>query len=131
MEDDLDRIAAGEEESVPWLTHFYFGDDGLKHKVASRLDEIDPRAIGSIPIGVNEDGTDVVARIGRYGPYVEIGEERASIPEDLAPDELTVEKATELVLTPERRRQDLRDRPRVRAHCLRQDRPFRAIHPTR
>ncbi len=98
MEDDLDRIAAGEEESVPWLTHFYFGDDGLKHKVASRLDEIDPRAIGSIPIGVNEDGTDVVARIGRYGPYVEIGEERASIPEDLAPDELTVEKATELVL---------------------------------
>jgi len=97
MEDDLDRIAAGEEESVPWLTHFYFGDDGLKHKVASRLDEIDPRAVGSIPIGINEDGHDVVARIGRYGPYVEIGEERASIPDDLAPDELTVDKATELV----------------------------------
>jgi DNA topoisomerase-1 len=97
MEDDLDRIAAGEEESVPWLTHFYFGDDGLKHKVASRLDEIDPRAVGSIPIGVDETGTDVVARIGRYGPYVEIGEERASIPDDLAPDELTVEKAIELV----------------------------------
>jgi DNA topoisomerase I len=97
MENDLDRIAAGEEESVPWLTHFYFGDDGLKHKVASRLDEIDPRAVGSIPIGVNEVGHDVVARIGRYGPYVEIGEERASIPDDLAPDELTVEKATELV----------------------------------
>ena len=97
MEDDLDRIAAGEEESVPWLTHFYFGDDGLKHKVASRLDEIDPRAVGSIPIGVDEAGTDVVARIGRYGPYVEIGEERASIPDDLAPDELTVEKAIELV----------------------------------
>ncbi|MGH8949911.1 MAG: type I DNA topoisomerase [Acidimicrobiia bacterium] len=99
MEDDLDRIAAGEEESVPWLTHFYFGDDGLKHKVAARLDEIDPRAVGSIPIGVDEAGTDVVARIGRYGPYVEIGEERASIPEDLAPDELTVEKAVELIQT--------------------------------
>ncbi|HEU4917207.1 MAG TPA: type I DNA topoisomerase [Acidimicrobiia bacterium] len=97
MEDDLDRIAAGQEESVPWLTQFYFGDDGLKHKVATHLDEIDPRAVGSIPIGTDESGTDVVARIGRYGPYVEIGEERASIPEDLPPDELTVEKAIELV----------------------------------
>jgi DNA topoisomerase I len=99
METDLDRIAAGEEESVPWLAAFYFGDDGLKHKVATRLDEIDPRVVGSIPIGVDESGTDVIARIGRYGPYVEIGEERASIPEDLAPDELTVEKAAELILT--------------------------------
>jgi DNA topoisomerase-1 len=97
MEDDLDRIAAGEEESVPWLTGFYFGDDGLRNRVATRLDEIDPRAVGSIPIGVDESGTEVVARIGRYGPYVEIGEERASIPEDLAPDELTVTKAVELV----------------------------------
>ena len=83
---------------MPWLTAFYFGDDGLKHKVATRLDEIDPRVVGSIPIGVDESGTDVIARIGRYGPYVEIGEERASIPEDLAPDELTVEKAAELIL---------------------------------
>jgi len=99
MEDDLDRIAAGEEQSVPWLTAFYFGDDGLKHKVATRLDEIDPRAVGSIPIGVDEAGNDVVARIGRYGPYVEIGEERASIPEDLAPDELTVGRAIELIQT--------------------------------
>jgi DNA topoisomerase-1 len=99
MEDDLDRIATGDEESVPWLTTFYFGDDGLKHKVATRLDEIDPRAVGSIPIGVDGGGNDVVARIGRYGPYVEIGEERASIPEDLAPDELTVEKAVELIQT--------------------------------
>jgi DNA topoisomerase-1 len=99
MEDDLDRIAAGEEESVPWLTAFYFGDDGLKHKVATRLDEIDPRAVGSIPIGVDEAGNEVVARIGRYGPYVEMGEEKASIPEDLAPDELTVGKAVELIQT--------------------------------
>jgi DNA topoisomerase-1 len=97
MEDDLDRIAAGEAESVPWLTTFYFGDDGLKHKVATRLDEIDPREVGSIPIGEDESGTPVVARIGRYGPYVEIGEERASIPDDLPPDELTVEKAVELI----------------------------------
>ena len=97
MEDDLDLIATGQKESVPWLTDFYFGDDGLHARVATRLDEIDPRAVGSIPIGTDESGTDVVARIGRYGPYVEIGEERASIPDDLAPDELTVEKAIELV----------------------------------
>jgi DNA topoisomerase-1 len=97
MENDLDRIAAGDEESIPWLTAFYFGDEGLKHKVASRLEEIDPKAIGSIPIGINSSGIDVVARVGRYGPYVEVGEERASIPEDLAPDELTVERATELI----------------------------------
>jgi DNA topoisomerase-1 len=99
MENDLDRIASGEEESVPWLTAFYFGDDGLKHKVATRLDEIDPRAVGSIAIGVDDSGNDVVVRIGRYGPYVEIGEERASIPEGLAPDELTVARAVELIQT--------------------------------
>ncbi|MGB7860337.1 MAG: type I DNA topoisomerase [Acidimicrobiia bacterium] len=99
MESDLDLIASGDEESVPWLTAFYFGDDGLKTKVAERLDEIDPRAIGSIPIGHDEDGTAIVARIGRYGPYVERGEERASIPDDLAPDEVSVAKAIELIET--------------------------------
>lgn len=97
MESDLDRIASGEEESLPWLTAFYFGDEGLKAKVAARLDEIDPRMIGTIPIGNDDDGTAIVARIGRYGPYVERGEERASIPEDVSPDELTVEKAVELL----------------------------------
>ena len=99
MENDLDRIASGDEESVPWLTAFYFGDDGLKQKVASRLDDIDPRKVGSISIGNDSDGADVVARIGRYGPYVQRGEERASIPEDVAPDELTVEMALELIET--------------------------------
>ena len=99
MEDDLDRIAEGEEDSVPWLSSFYFGDDGLREKVAKRLDEIDPREINSIPIGEDDEGQKIVARIGRYGPYVERGEERASIPEDLAPDEVTVEKAVELIET--------------------------------
>ena len=99
MESDLDLIAAGEEQSVPWLTAFYFGDDGLQQKVATRLDEIDPKAIGSIPIGRDDDGTEVLARIGRYGPYVEREEDRASIPDDLAPDEVTVAKALELIET--------------------------------
>jgi DNA topoisomerase I len=99
MEADLDRIAEGEEESVPWLKAFYFGEDGIKERVARQLDEIDPRQIGSISIGEDEAGTPVVARIGRYGPYVERGEERASIPEDVAPDELTMQRALELIET--------------------------------
>ena len=97
METDLDRIASGDEDSVPWLSRFYFGDDGLKQKVATRLDEIDPRLVNSIPIGTDDDGNDVVARVGRYGPYVERGEERGSIPDGVAPDEVTVEKAIELI----------------------------------
>lgn len=97
MESDLDRIAEGDEESVPWLSAFYFGDDGLKQKVATRLDEIDPRLVNSIPIGEDSSGTEIVARVGRYGPYVERGEERGSIPDDLAPDEVTVAKAIELI----------------------------------
>lgn len=99
MESDLDLIASGEEESVPWLSAFYFGADGLKEKVASRLDEIDPRLVNSIPVGTDADGIEIVARVGRYGPYVERGEERGSIPEGLAPDEVTVEKAIELIET--------------------------------
>jgi DNA topoisomerase-1 len=99
MEDDLDRIATGEEQTVPWLTAFYFGADGLKEKVATRLDEIDPRDVGSIPIGEDGSGQPILARIGRYGPYVERGEERASIPGDVAPDELTVSRAIELLET--------------------------------
>ena len=97
METDLDRIASGEEETLPWLSAFYFGDDGLKEKVAKRLDEIDPRKVNSIPIGEDETGTEIVARVGRYGPYVERGDERGSIPDDLAPDEVTVKKAVELI----------------------------------
>jgi DNA topoisomerase-1 len=97
MESDLDRIAGGEEQSVPWLSAFYFGDEGLKEKVAARLDEIDPREVNSIPIGEDQAGNEIVARVGRYGPYVERGDERGSIPDDLAPDEVTVEKAIELI----------------------------------
>lgn len=97
MESDLDRIAEGEEESVPWLSAFYFGDDGLREKVAARLDEIDPRVVNSIPIGEDSSGNPIVARVGRYGPYVEMGDERGSIPDDLAPDEVTVDKAVELI----------------------------------
>jgi DNA topoisomerase I len=102
MEDDLDRIAAGDEERVAWLGRFYFGDGGgpgLHHLVTEHLDEIDARAVNSIPI----PGSDAVARVGRYGPYLERGDQRANLPADLAPDELTAEKAEELLAQPDNR----------------------------
>jgi DNA topoisomerase-1 len=98
MEDDLDRIAAGDEERVAWLTRFYRGaedDPGLHRLVTERLDEIDARAVNSFPLG---DG--IVLRVGRYGPYLERGAARASVPDDLAPDELTLERAQELLAQP-------------------------------
>ena len=100
MEDDLDRIAAGEEEQVPWLQRFYFGaedDPGLKEKVSSRLGDIDARAVNSIPLGVDASGEDVEVRVGRYGPSVRRGEDSASVPDGTAPDELTVERVSELL----------------------------------
>ncbi|MFF2821050.1 type I DNA topoisomerase [Kitasatospora cineracea] len=123
MEDDLDRIAAGQAESVPWLKRFYFGEGesngaavggaadagngdgdhlgGLKELVTD-LGAIDAREISSFPVG---DG--IVLRVGRYGPYVERpsaveGEpgQRADVPEEMPPDELTVELAEELFNKP-------------------------------
>jgi DNA topoisomerase I len=97
MEDDLDSIASGDEERVPWLSRFYLGEDGLKATIEQRLGEIDARAVNSIPIGTDDQGREIVARVGRYGPYVEREEDRGSIPDDLAPDEVTIAKATELI----------------------------------
>jgi DNA topoisomerase I len=103
MENDLDRIASGSQDRVDWLARFYRGDDanerpGLKNLVEG-LGDIDARAVNSIDIG---DG--ITLRVGRYGPYLETaaadGEEegrRASVPDDVAPDELTVELARELL----------------------------------
>ena len=96
MEDDLDRIAAGDEERVQWLRRFYYGngDEGLKDLV-SDLGGIDAREVSSIEIG---DG--IVVRVGRYGPYLERDGRRASVPAQVVPDELTVEKAEELLSQP-------------------------------
>ena len=116
MERDLDRIAAGEEDRVAWLRRFYNGQgasgaaveetapaageldaaaalraQGLKGLV-DNLGEIDARAVNSIEISEG-----VTLRVGRYGPYLEDGEgKRANVPADVAPDELTVDKAREL-----------------------------------
>jgi DNA topoisomerase I len=99
MEDDLDRIAAGEEQRVDWLTRFYMGSNGepgLHQLVTEHLDDIDARAVNSIEL----PGSDIVVRVGRYGPYLERGDARASLPEDIVPDELTAERAEELLAAP-------------------------------
>jgi DNA topoisomerase-1 len=97
MEEDLDDIARGNQEMVPWLRRFYFGNGrpGLKKLVSERLAEIDARSVNSIGIGNGDSG--IVVRVGRYGPYLQQGDRRAPLPEDLPPDELTVDKAHELL----------------------------------
>ncbi|SDS17814.1 type I DNA topoisomerase [Actinopolymorpha singaporensis] len=124
MEDALDEIARGGSDMQTWLARFYFGApgegtangggapggptggngvalqaDGLKSLV-TELGEIDAREISTFPIGDNGTGP-VVVRVGRYGPYVEDAEgNRANVPEDLPPDELTLDKAKELLTQP-------------------------------
>ncbi|HYI75635.1 MAG TPA: type I DNA topoisomerase [Gaiellaceae bacterium] len=98
LEDDLDRIAAGDEERVAWLGRFYFGDGapGLQALVTDHLEGIDAREVNSIAI----KDSDIVVRVGRYGPYLERGEQRASLPEDVVPDELTAALAEEFLARP-------------------------------
>src|ERR1700678_921884 len=92
MEDVLDEIARGEAERVPWLRRFYFGDggEGADHErglksLVGGIGDIDARGGSAFPLA----GTDIVVRVGRYGPYLERDGQRVNVPEDLAPDELT------------------------------------------
>ena len=116
LEDELDRIASGDEHRVEWLSKFYFGGDfgvegsvgrlgGLKKLVDGSVEGIDAREINSIPMFSDADGHQVVVRVGRYGPYLERevnGEsQRANLPEDLPPDELSAELAEKLFATPQ------------------------------
>jgi len=99
MEDELDAIARGELKRNTFLERFYRGSKpGLHAIVNERATSIDPKTIGTIPLGM-KDGVALNLRVGRYGPYIEFGESRASVPEGLAPDEITMEKAAELIAT--------------------------------
>ncbi|MFZ4516312.1 MAG: type I DNA topoisomerase [Acidimicrobiia bacterium] len=100
MEEDLDVIARGEAESEKWLHGFYFGNGapGLAQLInEDRLAEIDARSVNTVPIGVDTAGHEVVVRVGRYGPYLQRGEDRASLPPDIVPDELTIPVALEIL----------------------------------
>lgn len=104
MENDLDEIASGAEDAIPWLSQFYFGAEdypGLRDKVNDRLGDIDARAVNSIPIGADSDGVPIVARVGQYGPYLQRGEDTKSIPDDVPPDELSAAKAEEILAVPD------------------------------
>ncbi|HEU5109681.1 MAG TPA: DNA topoisomerase, partial [Micromonosporaceae bacterium] len=130
MENELDEIAGGDAAALDFLTSFYFGSDvggddsiaragGLKKLVTENLGAIDARSVNSIPLFADDEGRQVVVRVGRYGPYLQRvsaesngraadGEEgttdgntdgdRAALPEGIAPDELTQEKVEELFL---------------------------------
>jgi DNA topoisomerase-1 len=120
MEDDLDRIASGSQGRSNWLSGFYFGDGttdrqaldrggGLKALVGTGVEDIDARAVNSIPLYSDTQGREVVVRVGRYGPYLEravaggdgeSANQRANLPDTLAPDELTPEVAEKLFATP-------------------------------
>ena len=102
MEDDLDEIAGGHEQREPWLGKFWFGNGtpGVKALCAQALEQADPAAINAIPIGVDESGEPIVVRNGKYGPYVKRGDDTASLPDDVALDELTIDRAVELLNAP-------------------------------
>jgi len=110
MEDELDAIARGEVEAVPWLHDFYFGisdaENGRRqimrmglHALVATGEGIEPREASRITIGQTPEDERVAVRVGRYGPYIQIGDsdQRASIPDDMPPDELSLERALEMV----------------------------------
>ena len=133
LEDELDAIASGHAQRQTWLSHFYFGDadavangngsagttgveaslsavGGLKKLVGDKLEGIDAREVNSLRMFADDQGRDVVVRVGRYGPYLEravVGDDgvaqsqRANLPEDLPPDELDLALAEELFSTPQ------------------------------
>jgi DNA topoisomerase-1 len=149
MENDLDEIAAGERDRVPFLRSFWFGtraaiegvdgngqaaangnghapdgagaggngdgpgggradgrhvdldeSPGLTTLIDYAMANADPAVVNAIPLGKDDTGEEVVVRNGRYGPYVRRGEETATVPAEIAPDDLTVEKALELLAAP-------------------------------
>ncbi|HET6879517.1 MAG TPA: type I DNA topoisomerase, partial [Pirellulales bacterium] len=99
MEDDLDAISRGETKWVDYLRNFYFGNgrDGLKKQLEHKVEVIDARDVSRVHIGTPEGTEPIYVRVGRFGPFLEQGERRASIPDGLPPDELTVEKALEML----------------------------------
>jgi DNA topoisomerase-1 len=135
MENDLDEIAAGQRERVPFLRAFWFGtgvavrgngvqgngasgnghgpsggngngespidgSPGLTTLIEHAMANADPAVVNAIPLAKDVDGEPIVVRNGRYGPYVRKGEETATVPAEIAPDELTVELALELLAAP-------------------------------
>lgn len=105
IEEDLDEIARGERDRTTWLREFYFGNGkelpGIFPVTEAAKDSIDAREINGFVVGRHPSSGDMIeARPGKFGPYVRCGERTAGIPEDLTPEDLTVEKALELLDAP-------------------------------
>ncbi len=99
MEDDLDAISNGEARRLDYLQRFWVGNGkpGLRDELSRVEGDIDPRTVCTIPLGHNDKGEAVDVRVGRYGPFLSCGEQRASLPDDTAPDELSLKKALDLL----------------------------------
>ena len=115
MEDELDEIASGSQSATPWLKSFYFGQSGapvenpkpdaplnnvgLHGRVEAGVEHIDAREICSLKIAEDDEGQTINARVGRYGPYLQVGDSdtRANLPEEIVPDELNKAHAMELI----------------------------------
>lgn len=102
MEDFLDEISRHEKGHLEYLHDFFFGRDepGLRQRVQAKIKEIDAREVSRFPLGKPTDGAnleEVILRVGKFGPFLEQGERRASVPHDMPPDELTLERALELL----------------------------------
>ncbi|PQO25127.1 type I DNA topoisomerase [Blastopirellula marina] len=116
MEDDLDSISRGEADANDYLKKFYFGveNHGLKQVIEERIKDVDARSVNSIPLGAPEEGEyrdEVFVRVGRYGPYVEQGERRGSIPDELPPDEIDLAKAMEILEQAEKGEEPMGEHP--------------------
>ena len=99
LEDDLDSISRGESQNLDYLRSFYFGNShpGLKTLVEAGEKQIDPRLVCGIPLGQDAESRAVEVRIGRFGPFITNGSDRTSVPDSLAPDELSLELAQSLL----------------------------------
>ncbi len=107
MEDFLDSISRKEAGHLEYLKKFYFGDDsddkhnvGLKGRLKEKLEKIDAKQTAMFLLGTPTEGEhreEVFVRVGKYGPYIEQGERKASIPDGMPPDEMNLGKAMELL----------------------------------
>jgi DNA topoisomerase-1 len=107
MEEGLDEISRQESEHVAYLKNFYFGNEraglkqqGLKQQLVDKLQEVDPRDLSRFSLGKPANGQhreEVFVRVGKFGPFLEHGERKASIPLEMPPDELTLAKALEML----------------------------------
>jgi DNA topoisomerase-1 len=108
MENELDAIASGDRDPVPWLHDFYYGTEsggrrimkeGLRSLISEAASAVTPREASRLVIGTGPDGEEIAVRIGRYGAYVQLGEtdRRASVPDRTPPDELSLEAALRLL----------------------------------